>query len=345
MNHPAATMRDVALRAKVSVSTVSLALRNSPLVAEATRAHIRGLAEQLRYRTHPLVAAHMRSRRKPKAGIRAPVLALVDTQRERHGWRDNRTTLLRQMLAGARAQAATRGYQAREFWLHEPGMSHARFSDILHARGIHGVLLGPSSDLHLELALTWDWFSVVRLGSARVSPLLHRVINDHYQSTTLAAQRLAQLGYRRPLLVVREPLSECHERRWEAGLQTACAHLPGMRPVPALLPPKDPESPTIRHWLDRHRPDVIIDADERNVMDQLSKVGLRPPDDISVLSLSAPMMGGPISGCVQDGHAMGAAAIDLLISMIERNETGVPAMPMTLSTYSAWNPGETLRRA
>jgi len=345
MNNPAATMRDVALRAKVSVSTVSLALRNSPLVAEATRTHIRGLAEQMRYRTHPLVAAHMRSRRKPNAGIRAPVLALLDTQRERHGWRDNRSSVVRQMIAGARGQAATRGYQTREFWLHEPGMSHARFSAILHARGIHGVLLGPSSDLRLTLELTWDWFSVVRLGSARVSPLFHRVINDHYQSATLAAERIALLGYRRPLLVVREPLSECHERRWEAGLQTACAHLPGMNPVPALLPPNGPEAPTIQRWLDRHRPDVIIDADERNVMDQLSKVGLRPPDDLSVLSLSAPTMGGPISGCVQDGQAMGAAAIDLLISMIERNETGVPAMPVTLSTYSAWNPGETLRRA
>ncbi len=336
-------MRDVAQVAGVSVSTVSLALRHSPLVAEATRARIRAQADKLGYKIHPFVAAHMRSRRRPHAGLRAPVLALVNTQRRCDGWRNNPATLVRQMLTGAQAQAALRGYETRQFWLHEPGMSHARFSTMLRARGIHGLLLGPSSDLRLELDLTWDWFSVVRLGSGRVSPLLHRFVSDHFQSAALAANQLAQLGFRRPLLVVREPLSECHDRRWEAGLQTACAHLPSMRPAPALLPPSEPEAPLILRWLKRHRPDVIIDSSERNVMNQLQAAGLRVPDDIGVMTLSAPVAGGPLSGCVQGGLAMGAAAIDLLITLIERNETGVPPAPVTLSTAATWNPGETLR--
>lgn len=342
MKSPAPTMREVAQRAKVSTSTVSLALRNSPLVAEETRIRIRALAEQLRYKMHPFVAAHMRSRRKPRAGVAAPVLAIIDTQRRRHGWRDNRTTMVRDMLTGAKAQAVARGYQPREFWLHEPGMSHARFSAMMHARGIAGVLLGPSSDLHLELDLTWEWFSVVRLGSARVSPLVHRVVNDHYQSGALTAAKIAELGFRRPMFVVRDPLSECHDRRWEAGLQIACEHIPGMRPVPSLRPEREPEAAEILAWSRRHRPDVIVDGAERNVLDQLRAAGVRVPEDMSVLSLCAPEMGGPISGCVQDGHAMGAATVDLLIAMIERNETGVPAMPVTLSNNSTWNPGRTL---
>ena len=344
MKSPAPTMRDVALRANVSTSTVSLALRNSPLVAEETRIRIRALAEQLRYKMHPFVAAHMRSRRKPRAGVAAPVLALIDTQRKRHGWRDNRTTMVREMLVGAKAQAAARCYETREFWLHEPGLSHARFSAMMYARGIPGVLLGPSSDLHLELDLDWKKFSVVRLGSARVSPLLHRVVNDHYQSATLTAAKIAALGFRRPMFVVRDPLSECHDRRWEAGLQIACEHIPGMHPVPSLLPQSEPDAPEILRWFKRHRPDVIVDGAERNVIDQLRSVGVRVPEEIPVLSLCAPEMGGPISGCVQDGHAMGAATIDLLIAMIERNETGIPTMPVTLSNNSTWNPGETLRR-
>lgn len=90
MKTTALTMREVACRANVSTSTVSLALRDSPLVAEETRARIQAVAASLRYKTHPLVAAHMRSRRKPGAGVSAPVLAIVGTQRRRHGWRDNR---------------------------------------------------------------------------------------------------------------------------------------------------------------------------------------------------------------------------------------------------------------
>lgn len=345
MKTPLPTMRDVARRANVSASTVSLALRNSPLVADGTRGLIRRLAEELGYKIHPLVAAHMRSRRKPQAGVAAPMLAIVDTQRRRRGWRDNRTTMVRQMLAGATAQAAARGYETREFWLHEPGMSHARFSTMLHARGIHGVLLGPSSDLHLELALTWEKFSVVRLGSARVTPLLHRVVTDHYQAGALAAAKIAERGFRRPLFVVRGPLSEVHDRRWEAGLQTACTYLPEMRPVPPLLSDTEPEAKEILAWCKRHRPDVIVDGAETNVVVQLRRAGLGVPEELGVVSLCAPALGGPISGCVQDGAAMGGAAIDLLIAMIERNETGVPSMPVTLSTNSTWNEGRTLGAA
>jgi hypothetical protein len=40
---------------------------------------------------------------------------------------------------------------------------------------------------------------------------------------------------------------------------------------------------------------------------------------------------------------MGATAIDLLISRIERNETGIPTVPLTLSINATWNPGQTLR--
>ncbi|NJD32285.1 MAG: LacI family transcriptional regulator [Gammaproteobacteria bacterium] len=45
------TSRDIAHLAEVSQATVSRALRNSPLVAPETRARVRSIADQLRYRT------------------------------------------------------------------------------------------------------------------------------------------------------------------------------------------------------------------------------------------------------------------------------------------------------
>ena len=335
-------MREVAQRAGVSTSTVSLALRNSPLVADGTRARIRKLAEALRYRTHPLVAAHMRSRRKPQAGVEAPVIALVDAQPVRHGWRDHPNTMLRAMFAGAEAQARARGYQTRSFWLHEPGMSHARFSEMLRARGIHGVVIGPSSELQLTLDFKWEWFSAVRLGSARVSPMVHRVVVDLYQAGQLAVQKAHELGYRRPGLTVREPFGIAHDRRYEAGFVTACAHLPGMRPVPPLFTPQVPDGPTLIRWVRRYRPDVIVDAEEHHDHDLLVAAGWRVPEDIGVLSLCAPSPAGRLSGCIQDGHAIGSAGIDHLVAMIECNETGVPAVPTTLSAGVTWNLGKTV---
>jgi DNA-binding LacI/PurR family transcriptional regulator len=296
----------------------------------------------LGYKIHPLVAAHMRSRRKPQAGVTAPVIALLDAQPRRHGWSDHSNTMLRSMYAGAEAQARARGYQTRTFWLHEPGMSHARMSEMLHARGIHGVVIGPSSELQLELELKWEWFSAVRLGSARVSPMVHRVLVDHYQAGLLAVQKAYELGYRRPGLTVREPFGIAHDRRYEAGFATACAHLPGMRPVPSLLTSQVPDGPTLIRWVRRHRPDVIIDAEESHDHDLLVAAGWRVPEDVGVLSLCAPSPAGRLGGCMQDGHAIGRAGIDHLVAMIERNETGVPAVPVTLAAGVMWNQGETV---
>ena len=335
-------MRDVARRVDVSVSTVSLALRNSPLVSAETLAAVRAAVAELGYRVNPYVAAHMRSRRKPHAGVAAPLLAVVDTQRQRHGWRDNRTSMVRAMLAGAKAQAAARGYETREFWLHEPGMSHVRFSAMLRARGIHGILLGPSGDLHLDLELTWDWFSVVRLGSAKVAPMLHRVVIDHYEAGMRAAHRVHGLGFRRPFFPVRELFSATHDRRMEAGFRTAWAHLPGAGPIPETETGELVDGPTLERWIKRHRPDVVIDHEERHIVGLLKAAGWRVPEDIRVMSMCVAKAGDPLSGCMQNGEAMGTAGIDLLIAMIERNETGVPAVPSTLSLATTWNPGETL---
>jgi len=342
MKTTALTMREVACRANVSTSTVSLALRDSLLVAEQIRARIQAVAASLRYKTHPLVEAHMRSRRKPGAGVSAPVLAIVDTQRRRHGWRDNRTFMVRQMLAGAKTRAAERGYETREFWLHEPGLSHARCSERLYARGIHGLLMGPSSDLQLELELKWEWFSLVRLGSARVTPALHRMVVDQFYAGMLAAQKAYEAGFRRPLLPVREAFSIAHDRRFGGGFQTGSSNLPGMRALPRTVTDGFLDAATLKRWMRAHRPDVIIDSDERHVLDLLAAGGWRVPEEVGVISLCVDPQGGPLRGCVQHRGAMGLAGVDQLVSLVERNETGLPAAPVTLATDVTWNYGKTL---
>lgn len=49
--------------------------------------------------------------------------------------------------------------------------------------------MGPSSDLQLELELKREWFSVARLGSARVTPALHRVVVEQFFAVMLASQK------------------------------------------------------------------------------------------------------------------------------------------------------------
>ena len=51
-------LSDIARKAKVSVSTVSLALRNRPQIPAATRERLQAAAKALYYQPNPLVSAY-----------------------------------------------------------------------------------------------------------------------------------------------------------------------------------------------------------------------------------------------------------------------------------------------
>jgi hypothetical protein len=50
-----------------------------------------------------------------------------------------------------------------------------------------------------------------------------------------------------------------------------------------------------------------------------------------------------LSGVWQNGQLTGAMAVDTLISMVERNERGLPSQATTLMLEGQWNEGRTLR--
>jgi len=88
------TLKDIARQAKVSPSTVSLVLRDSPLVAEATRSRIRATMEELGY-VYNRGAANLRSQRSKTIGLvvceitnpfYAEMVAGIDTVMDRNGW-------------------------------------------------------------------------------------------------------------------------------------------------------------------------------------------------------------------------------------------------------------------
>ena len=88
------TLKDIARHAKVSPSTVSLVLRDSPLVADATRSKIRATIEELGY-VYNRGAANLRSRRSKTIGVvvceitnpfYAELVAGIDAVMDRTGW-------------------------------------------------------------------------------------------------------------------------------------------------------------------------------------------------------------------------------------------------------------------
>ena len=96
-------------------------------------------------------------------------------------------------------------------------------------------------------------------------------------------------------------------------------------------------------WLRRESPDVLISPSTKEIQAHLRAIDWKIPKDIGLASLACPEMGDAGSGIFQNGRLIGATGIDTVISMLERNERGLPAQAHTVMIEGVWNPGKTLR--
>jgi DNA-binding LacI/PurR family transcriptional regulator len=341
MPHPA-NMREVARLAGVSIATVSKSLAHKQDVSTATRERVLAVCAKLGYKTNPLVAALMRSRRQRTAPTSGLTIAYVTAFPTSDGWRRHPAPIFRQLFAGAEARARERNYRLEHHWLFRDGMTNQRFSQMLAARGIRGILLAPVPDTHTSIKLDWPAFSVTALGLTPSTRQFHRVSTDYYQSMLLVIEQCRQKGYQRPGLAARLETVARLEYRWEAAFSIARERLG----LPAAVKPLIVDEWTtenVGRWLQQAKPDVVIGPVLGRLEELITTSSKRIPDDIGLVGLLVPNAGDRLTGVLQDGEILGATAIDQLISQMERNETGIPAHPVTHTMLGRWNPGRTVR--
>jgi len=336
-------MKQIAAQAGVSQATVSLSLANHPRIPVETRDRIHALALKAGYQPNPYVAALMRSRRRGKPLPDRPVLAVVGAYPTSDGWRNSASHTLRETLAGALAQTTVRGYEGQEVWLHKDGMSNERFSEVLRARGIQGVILGPVPAGQPPPRLAWDQFCVVRVGVPLNSLPLRSVCHDNFSAGMTAVQECLRAGYRRPGILLLRHHNVNLQHRWESGFLAGSADLPLNRRVAPGVWAEWPSADGLKDWIYSKKPDVVITPDHESVTRLLTAAGIRIPSDLGLVSLSSPEAGGPISGICQNGRLVGASAADLLVDLVERHERGMPPHSTSLMVEGRWNPGQTLR--
>lgn len=338
----AVSMKDVASRARTSTATVSKALRGVPTIPADTRERIVRIADEMGYRPHPFVSALMRTRRKKRAAVaQQPTLAYVTAYPTERGWEVE--AFFRALFAGAKARAEKRGYKLSHHWLHRDDMSGMRFGEILRARHIRGILFNPFPDYGARLELPWDHFSVVAHGLSLAHPIFHRTTNDHHQSMTLALNECRRRGYKRPGFTLDAPTTVRLEYRWEAAHAVLCRKLDLTFVSPLLLPVRwQPDE--IARWVRREDIDVVIGLFLEEQIAELAARGIGRGGRVGLISLSVAFHSSPLSGICQNPDVMGAVAADQLVALVERNETGVPAEPITLTVAGHWNEGRTVRR-
>lgn len=336
------TLEDVAVACGLTKMTVSRAIRPNTQVAPATRARVQEAVRRMGYRPDPLLSGLQSHRRGVRQGRRSATIAYV-TNYPDNAWR--RWPVWSGFYLGAKARADELGYGLEEFAMINSGGAE-RASKVLHHRGYAGLLLAPS---RLPLGFTrlrLEDFPAVAIAHSIRKPRLHYATPDHVHAIQRTMHELKRRGYRRPGLVISSRQDARVERRWSASFRMWQERFLSEENRLALCwaEPADLEL-AVPRWLEKERPDVVV-SDLERMLPLLETLGLVAPREIGYASLSLrPGELGRVAGNCEEAAAVGAAAMDLLRSAIERNERGAPALPCGVHVDGSWHDGLTLRPA
>lgn len=334
------TLRELAARAGVSRTTVSLALRNKPSLPAETRERIRRLAQSMGYAPDPSIGKLMEKIRAKKRHSQPEVIAYLTAYPGKDDWRSHPTLL--DYYDGAEQRARTCGYQLEEFWLREPGMSQRRMSEILRARGIDGVIVAPLPDPHGSLTeFRWEYFSAVSLGYSLADPKLCRSCNHQFHAMQLLMMELHRKGYRDIGMAMRTDHDVRVNHNWQGGYFVGRNLIQGHRDIPPLLT-TDWDREVFARWLEEHRPDAVVTTGDE-VRRWLRQMGMRAPRDIGFAHANLYPGMRRVTGIDQHSRQVGASAVDLLLSLMRANERGVPEIPRLHMVEGTFVDGDTTR--
>jgi len=338
------TLQTIADRAKVSCTTVSLALRNNSKISLATRRRVQALARELGYRANPLVSAHLSLLRQLRPKANGQCLAFVCSHSLAEIRVDTRTPL-HQYYLGARTRAQDLGYALELFNLFDHGMSGRRLSQILVARGIAGVIIAPLSEGAglSDVWLEWDSFALAMIEHTFVEPRLHKVCHDEFSTMGRLIQRLREAGFARLGIAMPSRADEHANHFWLAGYETFQALLPAAQRIPHHITPAW-ERARFLAWHARWQPDAIITVGP-DVVTWLREAGVRVPEEVSCATVYWKQDRPALSGYYQNHEVMAAAAVDLVASQLDRNERGLPASEKTILIQAEWREGTTVKPA
>lgn len=346
------TITDVAKRAGVHYTTVSMALRNHPRLPAATRQRLRDLAEEMGYRPDPVLQALMdyRGQRTPRRQI--ATLAYVTNHATRWGWKQAWADA--EYFAGASHRALQLGYDLEHFWLGEPGLTPHRLSDVLHSRGIVGVILASQrQDADTPLQFDWAKFSAVKIDFLPQRPGLHHVTNDQFAAIRLAMQGAKAAGYRRIGFAMHWHWDAAAQLAWNAGFAVEQRTLAPADQLPAFTfadgAPNGAHDETDHSarcaafgtWLERFQPDVLIST-EAFVQPHLDALGISIPRDLAFVDIHLQHGDGRLAGVRQNCRRVGELSVDLLTRDLQQHALGVPEFPTTTLVEGTWFDGDSL---
>ncbi|WP_332835127.1 LacI family DNA-binding transcriptional regulator [Geminisphaera colitermitum] len=333
------TQKDIARAAGVTQATVSLALRHHPAIKPETIALVHEAAGKLGYTPDPYLSGLSSYRKRIRPPEHRATLAWLSNDADGRTWK--RSPVFTAYHEGALTRATELGYRLEDHCLHASDMNSTRLAAILRARNIPGILVAPQPEPNTRIDFPFEHFSAIAIGYSLVEPRLHLVTWHQFRAMETLFRKLLALGYRRPGLALMEESDERSDHNWSAAFWSEQRRLPAARQVPPLIKPQLSRDQFMR-WFRRHHPDVVISLWLR-IDDWLKEAGVSVPHDTGFASLSLAETNAPLSGLSENPRGIGAKAVEFVVDMIHRFETGVPRQQSCLLVEGIWSDGETLR--
>ena len=333
------TLRDVARELKVSHSTVSRALQNSPNISLARREEIQEAARRMGYRPNAMATQLGHQRHASQKQLISSEIAWINYWTDPKKLRSFEEFNL--YWKGARQRAEESGYRLEEFNCGDQ-LSPSRLEKILLARNINGILIPPHGGLQPPPGwdkIDWGKFSIVRFGYSVEFPCAHLVTSNHLTCGMLAIENMWRLGYKR-IGFVATPNQHFYFR---AGfLLKQALHVKEQPPICAFLSSENhlDKLPAFSKWLEKNRLDAILTdlAETRTMLDQL---GYRVPEDIGLAATSV-LDGNATAGIDQNSEEIGRAVFETLLSLLNHNQYGIPDIVREVVITGNWVDGTTL---
>lgn len=338
-------MKDVAQKAGVHTTTVSLVLRNSARIPLETRRRIQAIAKEMGYQQDPMLSAlvsYRNQRLTPKA---PPTVAMIFDYKN-HEELDHAPIPYRKFLEGATRKAEELGYRVEPFFFSDRVRSAEgrRIGRILFSRGIRGAILCAFRSETESFEIEWDKFSIVQIECQHLGLPLHMVSADQMTMAREAVRRLWARGYRRIGIAIGRAEEIYLDHAFTVGFHGEGALHPGLELAPPLLlnngATARESAPLLRDWIRRFSLEAVL-SNWKTVSEALElSAGDIPPSTVMVeLELESKPHRRSFGGTMPRDVVVGERAMEQLAILLRLNQTGWVETPNRILIPGTWIEG------
>jgi len=311
-----ASIKDIARLANVSHSTVSRALRDSPLINPETARRIQRIARESGYRASA-VARGLVTRKTRTIGVVVTTIA---------------DPFIAEVVSGIEQAANDNGYSV---FLADSNADPARERNVVQSfaeRRVDGILVTSSRVGALYLPMLSEMkVPIVLINNQHPGAFVHSVMIDNVQGSRDAANHLIGLGHRR-IAYLGDQFGYQSDTERFAGYRQALDEA-GLPFLPDLVVHGDGKPEASTTAMDRllkldEPPTAVFCYNDMSALGALRSIrlhGLRVPDDLSVIGFDdlflASYLQPPLTTVHQPMHRMGLLAMENLLKLMSGHDS------------------------